>query len=291
MPYLITRLYCQLFVAAICLFTAITATGAETEKTFRVCADPKNPPFSDRQGNGFENKIAEMFAKELGQSVEYTWFPQRIGFIRNTLKAKKFPDKEVYKCDVVMGVPTGYELTLTTEPYYRSTYVLVYAKNRGWDDIKSPNDVLNLDAARKEKLRIAMFDRGPGTAWIVNNGLVDQGVPYQSMSGDPDTNTAMTIEKDLKAGVIDMAILWGPIAGYLLSNSEPGTFAALPMQSVPGLKFDFPISMGVRYGNKARRDRLNRLIADKSDEIKAILVEYNVPSVDENGRLISDLPH
>ena len=134
-----------------------------------------------------------------------------------------------------MGVPAGYDLTLTTEPYYRSTYLLVYAKNRGWDDIKSQNDVLNLDAARKEKLRIAMFDRGPGTAWIVNNGLVDQGVPYQSMTGDPDTNTAMTIEKDLKAGAIDMAILWGPIVGYLFSNSEPGTFAAFPMQSVAGL--------------------------------------------------------
>jgi len=291
MPYLITRLFCRLFVVALCLFTVITAAGAETEKTFRVCADPKNPPFSDRQGKGFENRIAEMFARELGLTVEYTWFPQRIGFIRNTLKAKKFPDKEIYKCDVVMGVPAGYELTLTTEPYYRSTYLLVVAKNRGWDDIKSPNDVLNLDAARKDKLRIAMFDRGPGTAWIVNNGLVDQGVPYQSMTGDPETNTAMTIEKDLKAGKIDMAILWGPMAGYLFSNSEPGTFVALPMQSVPGLKFDFPISMGVRYGDKAGRDRLNRLIADKSDAIKAILVEYNVPLVDENGRLISDLPH
>jgi quinoprotein dehydrogenase-associated probable ABC transporter substrate-binding protein len=291
MPYLSMRLYCRSIVAAIALLFAATATGAETEQSFRVCADPKNPPFSDRQGNGFENKIAELFAKELGQSVEYTWFPQRIGFIRNTLKAKKFPDKEIYKCDVVMGVPSGYELTLTTEPYYRSTYVLVYAKNRGWDDIKSPNDVLKLDAARKEKLRIAMFDRGPGTAWIVNNGLVDQGVPYQSMTGDPDTNTAMTIEKDLNKGVIDMAILWGPIAGYLLSNNDSGTFAAFPMQSVPGLKFDFPISMGVRYGDKARRDRLNRLIAGNTDEIKSILVEYNVPLIDENGRLISDLPH
>ena len=291
MPHLITRLYCRLFVVTICLFTVITIAGAETEKTFRVCADPKNPPFSDRQGNGFENKIAELFAKELGQTVAYTWFPQRIGFIRNTLKAKKVPDKDIYKCDVVMGVPAGYELTLTTEPYYRSTYVLVYAKNRGWDDIKSPNGVLNLDAARKEKLRIAMFDRGPGTAWIVNNGLVDQGVPYQSMTGDPDTNSAMTIEKDLQAGAIDMAIVWGPIAGYLLSNSEPGSFAALPMQSVPGLKFDFPMSMGVRHADKAGRDRLNRLIADKADEIKAILVEYNVPLVDANGRLISDLPH
>ena len=120
------------------------AKGAAQEETaaawegnsFKVCADPNNPPYSDKQGKGFENKIAELFAKELGKKVEYFWFPQRMGFIRNTLKAQLMDSGE-FRCDVIMGYPAGADQAATTKPYYRSTYAIAYVKKRGFDDIKS----------------------------------------------------------------------------------------------------------------------------------------------------------
>ncbi|MGR9045490.1 MAG: quinoprotein dehydrogenase-associated putative ABC transporter substrate-binding protein [Gammaproteobacteria bacterium] len=250
--------------------------SAYADEKFRVCADPLHPPYSTRQLDGFENKIAALFAKDLGQAVEYTWFPARIGFIRNTLNAQ-IDDTEEYKCDIVMGVPAGYEMTLTTKPYYHSTYTLLIAKNRGWDDITSAEQLADLPLQRQQKLRIAMFDRGPGTAWLQKIGLLDQGIPYQTMSGDSENNTAMQIEKDMKAEKIDMVILWGPMAGYVISQSPSDSYTVIPMSSTPGMKFDFSIAMGVRYGDKARRDKLNELIDAHASEIRAILEQYNVP--------------
>ena len=268
------------------LFSALAVgPAAWANNSFRVCADPMNPPFSDKTHQGYENKIAELFAQKLDQTVEYTWFPQRIGFIRNTLKAK-LPNSDEFKCDVVMGLPTGYELTLTTNSYYRSVYGMIYRTGQGLDDIKNPLDLIMLPAERREKLRIAMFDRGPGTAWIVKNGFVEQGIPYQSMTGDPSTNTALTIEKDFNDGKIDIAILWGPMAGHLISNSPTGSYTFLPMLSTPSMKFDFQISMGVRFGDKDRKAQLNALITENSDEIRNILQSYNVPLIDESGQLL-----
>ena len=272
-------------IALIIYFGWAAISTVHAKELFRVCADPMNPPFSTSSLGGYENKIAALFAKKLDQSVEYTWFPQRIGFIRNTLKAK-LPNKDEYKCDVVMGVPTGYELTITSKSYYRSVYGLIFRTGQGWDDINNPVDLIMMPASRKETLKIAMFDRGPGTAWIVKNGLVEQGVPYQTMTGDPETNTALTMEKDLSDGEIDMAILWGPTAGHLMSNSTPGTYRFLPMQTIPGMKFDFPMSMGVRFGDNERKEQLNRLIDENAEEITQILKSHNVPLIDASGNLI-----
>lgn len=262
------------------LFFAVLSFTASAEEKFKVCADPLNPPYSSKNGDGFENKIAALFAKELGQTVEYTWLPQRLGFIRNTLNAP-LKDSDVdtneYKCDVIMGVPAGYELTLTTEPYYKSTYVLLIAKGRGWDDITDAAQLADLPLQRQEALKIAMFDRGPGTTWIQKNGLLDVGIPYQSMSGDSENNVAMQIEKDLKAKKIDMVILWGPMAGYVAAQSPKNSFSMIPMKSTPGMQFDFAMAMGVRNGDKARKEALNKLIASKTDEIRTILSDYNFP--------------
>jgi quinoprotein dehydrogenase-associated probable ABC transporter substrate-binding protein len=259
------------------LFSLSTAFAAEK---FKVCADPLNPPYSTKKLDGFENKIAELFAKELGQTVEYTWFPQRIGFIRNTLTAslnESDVDSDEFKCDVIMGVPAGYDMVLTTAPYYQSTYVLLIAKGRGFDDIKDPSQLANLPLERQESLKIAMFDRGPGTVWLQKNGLLDQGIPYQSMSGDNENNVAMQIDKDIKAKKIDMVILWGPIAGYVISQSPKDSYLAIPMKSTPELKFEFAMAMGVRNGDKARKETLDRLITAKKDQIQAIIASYNIP--------------
>jgi len=265
-------------LAGLCLTTATFSVFAEG--TFKVCADPLNPPYSTKNRDGFENKIAELFAKELKQPVEYTWFPQRIGFVRNTLNAP-INDKEVdsknFKCDVIMGVPAGYDLTLTTTPYYQSTYVLLIAKGRGWDDITDPMQLANLPLQRQEALKIAMFDQGPGTAWLQKTGLLDQGVPYQSMSGDEENNVAMQIDKDLKAKKIDMVILWGPMAGYVTTQSPKNSYTMIPMKSSPGMKFDFAMAMGVRNGDKDRKEMLDKLIKANSEKIEKIIKSYNIP--------------
>ncbi len=250
------------------------------EDTFKVCADPLNPPYSTKNKDGFENKIAELFAKELGQKVEYTWFAQRIGFIRNTLMApvnERDADSEQFKCDIVMGVPEGFDLALTTEAYYKSTYVLLIAKGRGWDDIKEAEQLSKLPLQRQEALKMAMFDRGPGTTWLQQSGLLDQGIPYQSMSGDAENNTAMEMARDFKAKKIDMVILWGPMAAYVMAQSPKNSYTLIPMKSTPALKFDFAMAMGVRKGDKARKAQLDKLIASKMDKIQEIIGSYNIP--------------
>jgi quinoprotein dehydrogenase-associated probable ABC transporter substrate-binding protein len=263
------------------LLTTSTITLAAEKAAFKVCADPLNPPYSSKKQDGFENKIAELFAKQLGQKLEYTWLPQRIGFIRNTLMAsvkENEVDSKDFKCDVVMGVPTGYDLTETTIPYYQSTYVLLIAKGRGWDDItKDAAQLTNVSPERQDKLKIAMFDQTPGTAWLQKSGLLDYGIPYQTMSGDADNNVAMQIDKDLKSKKIDMVILWGPMAAYVVSQSPKDSYTLIPMKNSMGVKFDFPMSMGVRKTDQERKKILDKLISTNFDKIQAIIKSYHVP--------------
>src|SRR4051812_33625176 len=139
-----------------------SASANEEDKTLRVCQDPNNLPFSNRNLMGFENKIAQLLGQELGWAVEYTWYPQRMGFVRNTLRAK-LPDSNQYKCDLIIGVPKEFELGATTRPYYRSTYEMAYVKGKGFDHIKSPEDLLALDPAKRKTLRLGVFARSPVT--------------------------------------------------------------------------------------------------------------------------------
>ncbi|WP_394752154.1 quinoprotein dehydrogenase-associated putative ABC transporter substrate-binding protein [Crenothrix sp.] len=275
----ITYPHINALITALLLTSVIPAANAQEK--FKVCADPLNPPYSSKKQDGFENKIAALFAKELGQTLEYTWLPQRIGFIRNTLNAPvndKIIDSKDFKCDVVMGLPTGYDMALTTEPYYQSTYVLLVAKGRGYDDItQDAAQLTHLSPEKQEKLKIAMFDRGPGTTWLQQSGLLDQGIPYQSMSSDEDNNVAMQIDQDLKAKKIDMVILWGPMAGYVISQSPKNTYNVVPMKSSTKLRFDFPMSMGVRKSDADRKEVLNKLIVKKQKEIQEIIATYNIP--------------
>jgi len=264
-----------LSITALCYCLAFSSTVL-ADKAFKVCADPLHPPYSLKDGSGFENDIAAVFAKQLNLPLEFSWFPQRIGFIRNTLRAP-LADNKGFKCDVVMGVPTGYDLALTTKPYYHSSYVLVIAKGRGWDDIASPSELADAAEKRLDNLKIAMFDRGPGTTWLHRNGLIDQGIPYQTMTGDNENNTAMMINKDLRAGKIDMVILWGPMAGYVLGDGGANNYNVIPLKSNTGMKFDFSISMAVRYGDKIRKERLEKLIDENTQTIQDIIRSYHIP--------------
>lgn len=249
-------------------------TGAD--KVLRVCQDPNNLPFSNQAGAGFENQIAALFAKELGWKLEHTWFPQRMGFIRNTLRAKA-PDSDRFKCDLVIGVPSGFDLGATTRPYYHSSYAMAYVQGRGLDQVQALDDLLALAPAARKRLKFAAFTGSPVTDWLLQHDLMDQVRWYQSQSGDADQYPGQVVEQDLANGEIDIAFIWGPIAGYFAKNAHTVPIRALPLRSQPGMKLDFDIAMAVRFGDKDFKARIDQLIASKQPQIDAILTHYGVP--------------
>jgi len=255
------------------------------DDVLRVCADPNNMPLSDNKGEGYENKIAELLAHDLGKKLEYMWFPQRMGFIRNTLRAHD-PNEDHYKCDLVMGVPVGYELTLTTPAYYRSTWAMVFPKGKGLDGIHTPDDLLKIDLDKLKKLRFGLVGRSPPTDWLLKHNLIDQAVPYPTQSGDPEAYPGEMIDKELAAGHIDIAFAWGPIAGYFSSHAAPPGMLMVPFPVDPDIQFDYKIAMGVRFGEKAWRDKVTSLIEHDRKQIEGILLSYGVPLLDDQGKLI-----
>lgn len=248
-------------------------------RALRVCQDPNNLPFSNLKGEGFENRIAELFARDLGLPLAYYSFPNRLAFIRNTLRYR-LPEQD-YRCDVVLGVPADFGQVAVTRPYYRSTYALVFAKGQGLDAVKTSDDLLALPPERLRTLRIGVFDRSPGSLWLARHGLVDRGVPYAIMSPDPDQYPGQIIERDLAQGRIDAAIVWGPIAGYFARRVRTPELQVAPMKSEPGLPFDYAIAMGVRHGEPQWKQQVEGLLARHREEILAILREYGVPLVAE----------
>lgn len=276
---------CRLLLIAVAglALVALMANTAAQDKTesrtaLRVCQDPNNLPFSNVKGEGIENRIADLFGKALGLPVIYYSFPQRLAFIRNTLKFK-LPGAD-YPCDIVMGVPAGYDQVSATKPYYRSTYALVFARGKGLDQVQSAEGFLKLDRAKLATLRIGLYDRSPASEWLNKHDLVDQGVPYKIMNADPDQYPGEIIEKDLAAGRLDVAIVWGPIASYFARRVKTPTLVVVPMKSEPGVKFDYQMAMGVRYGEREWKQQIEGLIESKQSEIQAILKEYGVPLVD-----------
>ncbi|MEW6763383.1 MAG: quinoprotein dehydrogenase-associated putative ABC transporter substrate-binding protein [Pseudomonadota bacterium] len=253
---------------------AAEAPGAD--KVLRVCQDPNNLPLSNRAREGFENKIAALFAQQLGWKLEHTWYPQRMGFIRNTLRAKE-EHTERYKCDLVTGVAKGFDMAATTHSYYRSSYAMAYVKGHGLDRVKTLDDLLALDAAQRRKLRFGVFAGSPVTEWLLQNGLMEQVHWYQSQTGDAEQYPGEIVEKDLANGKIDVAFAWGPIAGYFARKTRGVAIVAIPLQSRPGMKLDFEIAMGVRHADKEFRQLIDRLIDSNHDKIDAILEQYGVP--------------
>jgi len=280
---------CRTVLRGVCIAiagaAALYAAGAMAEdgperKAFRVCSDPANLPFSNQAGEGFENKIAELLAGKVGLPLEYYYFPQRLNFVRNTLRFK-LPDED-YRCDVIMGVPVGFEQVSATPAYFRSTYSLVYAKGRKLDGVNSAADLLALGEKLKS-VRIGVYDRSPGTAWLAQHGIVDSGVPYRMMNARPDFYPGEIVEKDVVAGDIDAAIVWGPVAGYAARKVTGVELVVVPLKSEPGVKFDFAVAMGVRFGEPGWKRTIETLIAENQAQILQILREYRVPLVDEHG--------
>ena len=244
------------------------AATAEVQdrSALRVCADPSNLPFSNNAGEGFENKIAELIAKELGLPVEYTWFPQGPGFVRNTLRARR--------CDVVIGITTGNEMLQNTNPYYRSAYALVYRGNPG------PSIISLADPALKA-LRIGLVAGTPPANVIARLGLMRQVRPYRLVVDTRFEVPGRQMVEDIVGGEIDVGVLWGPIAGYY-AKRQSERLEVVPLASEPGrgVKMDYRISMGIRFNEPDWKHSLNDLIKNKQAEINAILAEYGVPLLD-----------
>lgn len=270
-----------LWLSLLACACAAGAQDKEPQRTaLRVCQDPNNMPFSSTADQGIENRIADVFGKALGLPVTYYSFPQRLAFIRNTLKFK-LPGQD-YPCDIVIGVPVGFDQVSVTKPYYRSTYALVFAKGRGLDSVKSAEDFLKLEPTTLKSLRIGIYDRSPASDWLAKHDLVDQGVPYRTMNADPAQYPGEIIEKDLAQGKIDAAIVWGPTAGYFVQKVKSPALELVPLKSEAGIKFDYQIAMGVRYGERAWKEQVEQLIVAKKPEIDAILQEFGVPIVDDS---------
>lgn len=267
--------------SAAALSLAASAQEGDARKALRVCQDPNNLPFSNLAAEGIENRLAEVFGRAMGLPVTYYSFPARMAFIRNTLRYK-LPGED-YPCDIVMGVPVGFDQVSVTKPYYRSTYALVYAQGRGLDAVKSVDDFLALPSEQLKKLRIGLFDRTPASAWLAKHGLVDQGVPYLMMSPDPAQYPGQLLETELVAGKIDAAIVWGPIAGFFAKRVREPLLQVLPMRSEPGVRFDYAMAMGVRHGEREWKQQVEQLLDSRRDEIQAVLREYRVPLVDDAG--------
>ena len=176
-------------------------------KVLRVCADPRNMPFSDEQGEGFENKLAELFAEKLGKSLAYAWYPQATGFVRNTLGA--------HKCDVIMGFPQGNDIVQSTNPYYRTSYALVFKPGNGLDGIE------NLSDPRLKAKHIGIVAGTPPSNYLASSGLMTRAKPYPLVIDTRVDSSAEAMIKDLRAGAIDAAILWGPMAGWYARRADP----------------------------------------------------------------------
>jgi quinoprotein dehydrogenase-associated probable ABC transporter substrate-binding protein len=243
--------------------------------TLRVCADPSNMPSSDESGEGFENKLAELVAEKTGRkSVAYTWFPMVTGFVRNTLRANR--------CDIIMGYAQGDELVQNTNAYYRSTYVLVFPKGNGLDGIETIED------ARLAGKRIGVVQSTPPSSNMAAAKLMRTAKIYPLMV---DSRLAPSVAeimiKDIVKGEIDAAMIWGPIAGYYIKKSGADLVTVPLLKETTGSRMTYRITMGVRPSDQEWKRTLNQVIRDNQEEINRILLEYNVPLIDEQDRPIT----
>ena len=242
-------------------------------KALRVCADPRDLPFSNEAGEGFENKIAALLAHKLGKTLAYEYYPGATGFVRNTLNA--------HRCDVIMGMPQGDDIVQGTNPYYRTSYALVSKQGAGLETIDS------LEDPRLQGKRIGIVAGTPPATNLAVNGLLESVKSYPLVVDTRFDAPAAAMIADLEGGRIDAAILWGPIAGYLAKRSK------IPMKVTPLVKeasgphMIYRIGMGVRHSDQDWKRLLNKLIAENQAEIIRILASYGVPLLDENNALLA----
>lgn len=276
---LLTSLFASaLLLEGIC--TALSQTAATDDlsielvdpQSLRVCADPRNMPFSNEKGEGLENKLAELFAAKLNKKLDYVYFPQATGFVRMTLGA--------HRCDVIMGFPQGDDLVQGTNPYYRTAYALVSKTGAGLDDVTT------LDDARLKSKHIGIVAGTPPATNMAVNGLMVNAKPYPLVIDTRIDSSALAMIKDLTSGDIDAAILWGPMAGFYAKNANPPLHVTPLVKETTGPRLVYRIGMGVRSADQNWKRQLNRLIQENQPAINKVLLDFGVPILDENNRPI-----
>jgi mxaJ protein len=245
-------------------------TAAADAAVLRVCADPNNLPFSDREGRGFENKVVELIARDLGSTVDYTWWAQRRGYVRNTLKADV--------CDVWSGVASGAEMMTSSRPYYRSSYVFVTRADRAlhiasFDDPQLRTLIIGVQMVGSDAMNT------PPAHALSRRGIVQNVRGYMLYGDYRQPHPASAIIDAVENGDVDVAVVWGPTAGYFAAQaSTPLTIEAVqPWRDGTELPMAFYVSMGVRRGDNALLKRLDDSLERNRAAISAILAEYHVP--------------
>lgn len=256
-------------LCALLMAGASLASATAAPPTLRVCADPNNLPFSNERGDGFENKIATLVARELHRPLEYFWLPQRRGFIRNSLDA--------HRCDVVIGVPAGYGLLQPTKSYYRSSYAFVSRRDR---DLR----IDSFDAPSLERLRIGIqvsgddYNNPPAAHELASRHLMHNVRGFPIYGDYSRTDPQRAIIDAVADGGVDVAIVWGPLAGYYARReSMPIEVRPINGKSQPASRFTFDIAMGVRRDDTALREVLDRIITQRGHAMREILRGYGVP--------------
>jgi quinoprotein dehydrogenase-associated probable ABC transporter substrate-binding protein len=240
---------------------------------FRACGDPRNLPFSNDKGEGFENKLAELFAAKLGKKLSYTYFPQATGFVRMTLGA--------YRCDIIMGFPQGDDQAQLTIPYYRTTYALVVKSGSGLEDVTTIGD-----PKLKDK-RIGVVARTPPSTNMAINGLLARAKSYPLFIDTRADSSAQAMMDDLAHGEIDCGILWGPMAGYYAGQANPPLTVVPLTKETTGPQMTYRIGMAVRPADQEWKRTLNRLIMENQAEINKLLISYRIPILDETNAPIT----
>ncbi len=267
--------------ALVCLLTTAEKAGAAdgqrpdlvNRKVLRVCSDPSNMPFSNEKAEGFENRIADIVADELKVPVEYTLFPQAVGFIRRTLFAKA--------CDVVIGYAQGDELVLNTNHYYKSVYAIVYKPGKGLDGVETI-----ADPRLKDKV-VGIIAGTPPSDNMNQAGLMGKARPYRLIVDRRYESPAEQMMEDIRKGEVDAGILWGPIAGYFATRGGEKLTVAPLLKESTGPRMAYRITFGVRNGEDDWKRRLNEIIKKRQGDIDAVLLNYGVPLVDEQNALIT----
>ena len=274
------------FTAAALVAPQAQAATAQEKGILRVCADPNSMPFSNQAGEGLENRIAEMMAKDFGWKVEFFFFPQRMAFFRNSLKAKAADGEEGYKCDLATSSAPEAEGAVATKTYYTSTWTMVMPAGKGLDAIRQPDDLLKLPKDQLAKLRFGVFPASPGADWVLRNGFDKQMVPFQQMLGDPKSYPGQMVDVSLVKGDIDVAFIWGPIGSYHARQSKAVKLRVVPMVPDAETVTDFSIAMAVRYREPEWKAKVEDFLTRRKADIDKVMADYGVPLVQTDGSVL-----
>jgi mxaJ protein len=275
--------YVAVTIGAVALWIALAHRRAEAAAPLRVCADPNNLPFSNKAGEGFENHIASLVGGELHRPVEYVWWAQRRGFVRNTLNTGD--------CDLVMGTVSGMEMLATTRPYYKSTYVFLSRRDH-------PVNVTSLNDSALHHLRIGVqligddFANTPPVHALANRGIIKNVVGFPVYGDYAQANPSARIVDAVAKDDVDLAIVWGPLAGYFAKQSRiPLDIVPVhPQMDLPYLPFVFDVAMGVRRADSTFRKQLDEIIVKRKASIDSMLKSYGVPLVEVGRVAVRTIP-